>query len=171
MAVGNYLSTKASRQVVERTRRLEEQHIEQIPEGEREEIRQIFAAKGFEGKILEEIVTVITNDRHRWIDTMITDEWGLPLESPRAWRAGLTTFAAFCLAGLVPLLPFFSSGNSAFGISAAATAVTFFLIGAFKGHVVHRPLFTSGFETLAVGSIAAAMAYLVGGWLRSLGVD
>jgi VIT1/CCC1 family predicted Fe2+/Mn2+ transporter len=166
MAVGNFLSTKAERQVVDRVRRMEEQHIERIPAGEREEVRQIFAAKGFEGALLEEIVSVITNDRKQWVDTMLTEEFGLRLESPSPVKAAATTFSAFVLAGFIPLVPFFLplelAATRTFGISALATACSFFVIGAVKGHVVHRSLLLSGLETLGIGSAAAAMAYAVG---------
>src|SRR5690242_13763923 len=74
MAAGNYLSTKAEREVVERVRKSEEAHIERHPAGEREEIRQIFAAKGFEGQLLDQIVETITQDRERWINTMLKEE-------------------------------------------------------------------------------------------------
>ena len=103
MAVGNYLSTKSERQIVDEVREREREHIEHVPEGEREEIRQIFASKGFEGDLLERIVDTITEDHGRWIDTMITEEHGLPLETPSPLRAGLVTFAAFVIAGFVPL--------------------------------------------------------------------
>ena len=63
MAVSNYQNTKSQRELVEEARRTEEHHIEQIPIGEQEEIRQIFAGKGFEGEVLEKIVEVITQDR------------------------------------------------------------------------------------------------------------
>jgi hypothetical protein len=66
MAVSNYLRSKSDRQVVERARAMEEHHIETIPEGEREEIRHVFAAKGFEGKILDEIVEVIPGSPRSW---------------------------------------------------------------------------------------------------------
>jgi VIT1/CCC1 family predicted Fe2+/Mn2+ transporter len=63
-------------------------------------------------------------------------------------------------------LPFFIPGEmpatTLFAISAAATAISFFLIGAAKGHVVHRSLLGSGLETLGIGSAAALLAYLVG---------
>src|SRR6185369_9096258 len=134
--------------------------------------RQIFAGKGFDGSLLEKIVDVITRDRRRWVDTMITEEWGLQLETPSPWKSGLVTFAAFVLAGIVPLLPFFLpvqwSSRAAFAVSSVATAVTFFLVGVAKGHVVQRSRWLSGLETLLVGGGAAALAYGVGYWLRAI---
>ena len=171
MAVGNYMSTKSERQVVEHVRKIEERHIDEIPEGEREEIRQIFADKGFDGELLEQIVEVITQDRRRWVDTMVTEEFGLRLESPSPMRAALSTFSAFALAGFVPLLPFclsLSTSGQMFAVSAAATAVTFFLIGLAKGHVVQHNKLLSGLEILLVGSAAAAVAYGIGLWLQSI---
>ncbi len=166
MAVSNYLGARAEVHVVDRIRRIEEKHIEEIPEGEREEIRQIFAGKGFAGELLEQIVDVITQDRKRWVDTMITEEFGLPLERPLPWRAGLSTFLAFVLAGFVPLVPFTVTSDipldRLFPASALLTGATFFLIGAFKGRVVHQSVLWSGLETLIVGAAAASLAYLVG---------
>lgn len=172
MAVGNYLSTKVDRQLVDKARRMEERHIANIPEGEREEIRQIFAGKGFSGDVLEEIVRVITSDRKRWVDTMLIEELGLRLESPSPLRAAAATFAAFVAVGSIPLLPFFLPGSIAaqqtFLVSAAATAVAFFLIGLLRGWVLHRSPTLSGLETMAIGGVAAALAYVVGIWLRGL---
>ena len=172
MAVGNYLSTKAESQVVERARAMEEAHIEEHPEGEREEIRQIFQAKGFEGEVLEQVVEVITQDRKQWIDTMLTDEFGLRLDNPLPVRAALSTFIAFLLAGAVPLLPFFFADflrpDLIFPISSVVTMITFLSIGMMKGHVVHRSKLLSGLETLIIGASAAALAYLVGAWLGEI---
>jgi VIT1/CCC1 family predicted Fe2+/Mn2+ transporter len=171
MAVGNYLSTRAEGHLLEQVRKIEARHIDEIPDGEREEIRQIFASKGFEGSLLEQIVDVITHDRRRWIDTMVTEEFGLPLEMPSPLRAALATFSAFVVAGFVPLAPFCFATvlrDSAFATSIVATAATFFLIGLAKGHVVGRSRWRSGLETLLVGSVAAAMAYLAGAGLKGL---
>lgn len=170
MAVSNYLKARADRQVVERFRKMEEAHIDRIPEKEAEEIRQIFAHKGFDGAVLEEIVQVITRDRTRWVNTMLTEEWGLPLESPSPRRAALTTFAAFVLAGLVPLAPLFFvswfSASQVFVASAVLTGLTFFTIGLIRGRLAERNAWAAGFETLGVGGTAAALAFFIGAWLR-----
>jgi VIT1/CCC1 family predicted Fe2+/Mn2+ transporter len=173
MAAGNYLSTKSQGQLIDRVRRMEERHIEQIPDGETEEIRQIFAAKGLTGSTLDEVVRVITRDRQRWIDTMITEEFGLQLNPPSPWRAATATFVAFCIAGFVPLVPLLLPvtwiGSSSFIISSIATGITFFLIGMIKGRVVEHSVWRSGIETLLVGGSAAMLAYLVGLWLQGFG--
>ena len=170
MAASNYLKSKADRQMVQRFRAMEEMHIEEVPGAEREEIRQIFAAKGFEGELLEEVVKVITADRKRWVDTMLTEEWGLQLETPSPIRAALATFVAFVVAGLVPLSPLLLTtllaGQHMFIASAVLTAITFFCIGIAGGHVSKRPRLKAGLETLLVGGGAASLAYIVGVWLR-----
>jgi VIT1/CCC1 family predicted Fe2+/Mn2+ transporter len=170
MAVGNYLGRKAEKEHVEKVRRIEKRHIDITPDGEREEIRQIFARKGFEGKTLERVVDVITSDRGRWVDTMVTEEFGLQLVTPSPVRAGLSTFAAFVLAGAIPLVPYaFLSAltpERMFQVSSVATGLTFFGIGWLKGRVLGRPAIGAGIETLLVGGLAAATAYVVGVLLR-----
>ena len=61
MAASNYSGTKAERDDYVRVLGIERKHIAMAPDGEREEIRQIFAAKGFAGDDLERIVTVISS--------------------------------------------------------------------------------------------------------------
>lgn len=171
MAASNYLSVKSEREQVERLRRTEEEHIERVPEGEREEIRQIFDSKGFRGHVLESIVAVICQNRKLWIDTMLMEEHGLQLSGRHPLRAGLSTFAAFVLVGLMPLLPFFATTmtiDRGFRVSTFTTAVAFFSVGAMKGRVLRRSMLASGLETLFIGGIAAALAYAVGYLIRQV---
>ena len=44
----------------------EETEVESNPEGEREEIRPIYAVKGLSEDTLEKMVDVITSDKERW---------------------------------------------------------------------------------------------------------
>lgn len=170
MAVSNYLSTKSEHDVLELARRTEESHIERHPEGEREEIRQIFRSKGFDGDLLETITDTITEERERWVDTMLTEELGLQLEPPQPLKAASVTFSAFMLAGLMPILPLFFypylSLGQTFAASAIATAATFVGVGVVKGHATGKPLAGPIFETLAIGGCAAVLAYLAGVCLK-----
>lgn len=171
MAASNYQRAKSEHELLARAREVEEMHIREVPEGEREEVRQIYAAKGFQGEVLEEIVEGITQDRKLWVDTMLTEELGLRLDLPKPGIAALATFLGFCAAGIVPLLPYIIPGlpqSLVFPVSAAATGITFFMIGLLKGRTLNYPLFRSGMETLLVGGGAAILAYVAGVFLRGL---
>lgn len=170
MAAGNYQAAKTRRDQVTRARVHEQHHVATVPEGEREEIREIYRRKGFEGEALEHAVATITADRDLWVDTMLTEELGLPLEVPGPARAALATFVAFLVVGLVPLLPLFVPDldwDSAFAASCVMTGAAFFGVGLFKGRVLGTSQWRGGLETLAVGGVAAALAYAVGAWLRA----
>ena len=174
MAVSNYLGSRAERQRRERARGEEELHIREVPEGEREEIRQIFAAKGFEGDDLERIVDVITSDRDLWIETMMSEELGFSSTDPNEIRAALTTLAAFVTVGFLPLMIYVYDlvGTTAvadpFVWSAVMTGIAFFVVGTVKSRFVEQAWWRSGLETLAVGGAAACLAYAAGALLQGV---
>lgn len=169
MAVSNYHGTRSERERIAQQRRDEERHIDRVPEGEREEIRQIFAQKGFEGETLQRIVRTITSNRRLWVDTMLTEEHGLALEQRDPVRAGAVTFAAFFAVGLLPLLPYLAPVTEAtFAASCGLTAVAFFGVGWLKGIRLEQPRLRSAWSTLWTGGVAAALAYGAGWGLGSL---
>ena len=163
MAAENYLSAKSRLEYIEKVRTREEWEIDNLVEQEKQEIRDIYAKKGFKEELLEEIVRIITSRRKVWVDTMIREELGLIEDSSRRpLETAITTFAAFNLVGLIPLLPFVAmfiagfvviSSSDAFSYSIALTGVALFLIGSVKGRIVQKPLIRSGMSTLVIGGI------------------
>lgn len=162
MAAGNYSGTKADLDNMQRLRVVEERHIDKFPEGEREEIRQILAGKGLSGDVLNQATDAICSDRTTWIDMMMTEEYGLSPSEPQPMIAALATFGAFLFAGAIPLIPFIFAMQDAFLTAAIATAIVFFGIGAAKSRWSLAPWWRSALETLAIGSLAAGIAYGVG---------
>lgn len=174
MAASNYLGTKTDEQLREKAKKMERRHIREAPEGEREEVRQIFAEKGFRGDDLERAVEIITANEQRWVNTMLVDELGMTLEGPSPFKAATTTFCAFCLVGLLPLLVFIyghfvpTQTNTLYTVSSVLTGVAFFLVGAAKSQFVDQKWYWSGLETFSVGGVAALLAYIVGVILKGI---
>lgn len=165
MAASNYIGTKSERDNFERVLDIERRHIALVPDGEREEIRQIFAAKGFTGDDLERAVSVITSDVALWTRTMATEEYGLAPTQRSPVLAALNTFAAFIVCGAVPLVSYLSSGG--FAACVFATGLTFFIVGAVKSRWSPAGWLRSGIETFIIGMSAAALAFAVGFILRA----
>jgi vacuolar iron transporter family protein len=162
MAASNFLGTKAELDDWRRLERIENRHIDLAPDGEREEIRQIFQLKGFEGEDLRRVVALVTSDRKRWVHTMLTEEYGLPREVRSPWFAAISTFTAFAVCGLVPLLPYVAGVRQSLEVSMIMTGAVFFAIGSAKSKWSTSSWWQSGFTTLTVGTIAAALAYMTG---------
>lgn len=175
MAVGNYQAVKARLEYIEKERKREEWEIDNMEESERQEIRDIYAKKGFTADLLDEIVRVITARKKVWVDTMMKEELGLIEDGRKPLDTAASTMFGFVVIGIIPLIPFviiyaarLQSNSEIFTYSIVATSIAFFLIGIIKGKIVKKPWVRSGFTTLLIGGIAATVAYLVGVLLRNL---
>ena len=168
MAAANYSGARAEADNVERLRRMEERHIDQAPDGEREEIRQIFANKGLSGTTLETVVQTISSQRQLWIDTMLKEEHGVSVSRHSPIKAAACTFIAFVLCGMVPLLPYIFGLQASLTMATAFSAVVFFMIGSVKAKWSVQSWYLSGLSTLGIGMAAASIAYVVGHLLKTL---
>lgn len=94
---------------------------------------------------------------------------GSPPAEPFPLRHGLVTFLAFVLAGSIPLIPFaVAPPENRFAIAVVVTLLTLFVIGALRATVTLLRWWRAGLEMLIVGSVAAAVSYLVGAALATL---
>jgi vacuolar iron transporter family protein len=175
MALGNYLSTKSEKEYIRKERQREEWEVDNVPEGEREEIKMIYARKGFTGKDLDNAVKIITSDRKRWVDTMMHEELHLEEDDKSPIKSASATFFSFFFIGFIPLISFVLSAitgisMNTFLISVILSALALFVVGAMRTFVTGLKWYRSGIEMLFVGSIAAGAAYLVGFLLKSMGI-
>lgn len=173
MAASNFQAAKSRADLVAMTRQDEEAHIDLVPEGEKEEVRQIFVQKGFTGDTLEDIVRTITSNRTLWVDTMLKEEHGLPTDTPNPYLSGAATFIAFFYVGFLPLIPFIIPGLDQwfiFPASCIIAVIAFFGIGVVKGAILKQSMIRAGIHTLCIGSAAAIIAYMIGDW-SALWVD
>jgi VIT1/CCC1 family predicted Fe2+/Mn2+ transporter len=168
MAASNFLGTKAEYDDLKRIEAIENRHIDLAPEGEREEVRQIFLNQGFATEELSRMVALVTADRARWVRTMLTEEYGLPQKVRSPWRAAVATFSAFIACGLVPLVPYLFGLHNPVALSITMTGGVFFAIGSVKSRWSTASWWRSGLSTLAVGTIAAGLAYGTGVLLNHL---
>jgi VIT1/CCC1 family predicted Fe2+/Mn2+ transporter len=170
MAASRFEAGRAELDHLNAMRGEEQRHIEQVPEGELEELRQIYAGKGFSGETLDRIIATISADRKLWVDTMLTEELGLQRAQHPPLRSAVITFLSFVVVGAVPLLPLIAAGpgGRAFVVSASLASIMFFLVGTLKRRDSAAGSFRAGLQTLLTGSLAAGLAFAAGYALRSL---
>ena len=165
MGLGGYLAARTDAEHYESERNREAYEIEHLREREIHEVEEIFQEYGLKGDALSEVVAVITADKKRWIDFMMTFELGLEKPKPRrALASAVTIGGAYIIGGLVPLVPYmiFVDIHEALHLSVIATAIALFVFGTVKGHFTGAPLWRSGLQTLLVGGLAAAAAFFLG---------
>jgi VIT1/CCC1 family predicted Fe2+/Mn2+ transporter len=173
MSVGAYLSTKSERDNFEKHKAVEYWEVDNLPELERQEIRDIYAAKGFEGELLEQVVDVITSDKDRWVDVMMKEELEMIKDGKTPFAIGAVTYMAFITVGLVPLVMYvwdyiFGFDGNMFLVTCILTGLAFTVIGFLKTYVTETSKWKGILETLILGAIAAAVAYFVGDVLEGL---
>jgi VIT1/CCC1 family predicted Fe2+/Mn2+ transporter len=163
-----FTTTLADADLYQSEREREYRHIEEIPNLEKQEIRDIYMEKGFEGKLLDHIVETVTANQDVWVAVMMAEEHQLsPINRKQAWRAAWVVGISAVIGSLVPLAPFpFLPVGTSMWVSVLITAAVLFAIGFYKARItVGRPI-RSGFEMTVIGTISALAGYAVGALLK-----
>jgi VIT1/CCC1 family predicted Fe2+/Mn2+ transporter len=174
MAIGDYLSSKAEREYQSAERAREAWEVENYPDGEKQELVEIYTAKGIPRQDAEAVAGIFARNPKAWVDIMMVEELGIVGSNEPPLANAVATFLSFGLFGFIPLLTYvvatfvtFLRGNS-FMIAATLTGVTLFVLGAVKVRITGKNWFLSGLETFVIGGITAAAAYGVGVLLGGL---
>ena len=162
-AVG-YTSALSQRDYYRAEREREATEIDTVPEVERDEIRDIYAGKGFGGDLLEQVVTTITANRDRWLATMMDEELHLqPVRTSEVLRSSFLIFAATLVGHLIPLLPFLWLPQAPALVTAIAlSALVLFGVGVYSAVTLVGDWRKSGLKMVAIGLGAAAVGFLIG---------
>ena len=169
MGLNNYISSKSQTEFYKSEVERERKEIENIPEREKAEIEAVYKLKGFEGKLLKQVVNKITSDKKLWLKVMMEEELGLfgdDFENP--YKIALITGISFIFGALIPIAPYLFISNVSSGLlySAIASILGLFIVGSAKTMITKKNWLKSGFEMVMVGVLAAGAAYFIGGLFR-----
>ena len=162
-AVG-YTSSVSERDYYQAERTREAAEIEATPEAERQEIRDIYAAKGFAGELLDRVVDTITADRESWLATMMDEELHLqPVQTPDILRSAVVITIATLIGHLIPLLPFvWLPRGTALITAIVLSAGVLFGVGVYSSVTLVGDWRKNGLKMVAIGLGAAAAGFLIG---------
>src|SRR5213593_3830691 len=165
MALGEWVSVTSARELAEREIRIESSELSEDPEGEGEELKLIYEAKGLSASEADTMVRRLLADRATAIDALAREELGIDPKdlggSP--WEAALASFVLFAIGAVVPILPFVvMRGNLAVASSVVVSGLALFGIGGAITIFTGKPVWRSGGRQLLLGLAAAGVTFAVG---------
>jgi VIT1/CCC1 family predicted Fe2+/Mn2+ transporter len=168
MAAVAYTSKLAAADYYESELEREYRHIQDVPNLEKEEIRMIYQAKGFDGDLLDRIVETITGDPEVWVAVMMSEELQLqPVNRKTALRSSIIVGIAAIVGSLIPLVPFlFVPISLGIILSVIFSAVVLFIVGAIKARMTIGHPGKSGLEMALIGTVSALIGYGIGALLK-----
>jgi len=164
MGLGGYLAARTDAEHYASELAREERETIELPEREEAEVAEVFREFGMPEETVASAVKAIRSDRRRWVDFMMRFELGLEKPDPRrARRSAATIAASYVVGGLVPLVPYLVLPTVYAGLigSVIVTLVALLIFGYVKGRFTTPRPMRSAWQTVAVGSLAAAAAFVI----------
>jgi VIT1/CCC1 family predicted Fe2+/Mn2+ transporter len=165
MALGEWVSVTSSRELAQREIRIEASELREDPEGEGEELKLIYEAKGLSPQEAETMARRLLADRTTAIDALAREELGIdPKElGGSAWEAAVSSFVLFALGAVIPILPFVvARGAIAVVASAVVSALALFTLGAAITVFTGTSAWRAGGRQLLLGLAAAGLTFGLG---------
>jgi len=164
MGLGGYLAGKTEQEHYESELKREYDEVENLPDKEKEEVKEVFAEYGLSVESQNLIAEELSKDKDKWVDFMMKYELGLDKPNPnRARNSASTIGISYIIGGLIPLSAYFFTPNPARGLIASAilTLICLFIFGYFKSKVTGQPALKGALKVTIIGFVAAAAAFFV----------
>ena len=162
MASGEFTSVSSQTELMRAEIAVEKRELEIHPAEEERELALMYEAKGLRPELAAEVARELTADPAVALDVHVREELGVdPNDLPSPWVAAGSSFAAFAIGALIPLIPFvFGVGSllPALLLSALGLVVT----GGIVGKITARPFWYGGGRQLLLGGLSAAVTFAIG---------
>jgi VIT1/CCC1 family predicted Fe2+/Mn2+ transporter len=162
MAAGEYISVASQSELAEAEIEIERLELARNPQAEREELAQLYEARGLAPELAREVAKQLSRDPHEALEIHAREELGVvPGDLPSPVLAAGSSFAAFSIGAILPVLPYLL-GATGLWPSALIAGAGLFAAGALVSRVTARTWWFTGLRQLGLGAAAAAITYGVG---------
>jgi VIT1/CCC1 family predicted Fe2+/Mn2+ transporter len=172
MAAGEYNSVRVQNELFERELELERIELRRNPEGEAEELAEVYEARGVDGRQARELAAAMMSDPDLALEVHAKEELGMApgsLGSPKG--AATSSFFCFAAGAIVPLAPWFGGeGEAATVASLVLAVVAAVVVGWIIATTAERPVPRVVLRQLLFTLVPAAITYAVGSALGVSGV-
>jgi VIT1/CCC1 family predicted Fe2+/Mn2+ transporter len=162
MAAGEYTSVASQSEAAEREIDKERHEILRNPDAETQELAQMYADKGVDDELALEVARQIHRDVENAVAVHAREELGVdPDELASPTVAATSSFLAFAVGALVPLLPYLIGFDTLIP-AVVITLLALFVCGAVVTQVTNRSWAYGGLRQMLLGAAAAAVTFGVG---------
>jgi len=162
MALGEFASVDTQNDAVAHEVRVERDEIDRHPEDEKAELADMYEQMGLTRPTAEAVAHEVHADPELAVKVHIVQELGVdPDDQPSPWTAAISSFVAFSIGGILPLVSYLL-GSASLLLALTVGAVGLFAAGAITSRFTTRSWWLSGLRQLMFGAIAAGATYLVG---------
>ncbi len=162
MAAGEYTSVASQTELAQAEIEVERLELERSPHGELRELAQLYMARGLDEELAHEVARQLTRDPKQALEVHAREELGLdPYDLPSPLLAAASSFGAFAVGALLPVLPYLL-GARAIWPALVLAVVGLFGCGAVVAQVTARSWWYGGLRQLLLGGLAAAVTFGLG---------
>lgn len=164
MAAGEYNSMRVQAELFEREVNLERIEIQRNPHVEQAELEQLYQSRGVAPSASKALAESVMADEELAVRTHAREELGFdPDELGSPTGAAVSSFLAFSVGAVLPLVPWFlTSGTGATVASLAAALVAAFIIGVVIARFTERPWPWPAGRQVLFTAVPAALTYAIG---------
>ncbi|MGA5305039.1 VIT1/CCC1 transporter family protein [Nucisporomicrobium flavum] len=162
MGLGEYTSVRTQNDQVAAELDKELRELRENPEGEADELVEMWTARGLPQHLARQVADVLKADPEQALRVHAQEELGVvPDELPSPWTAAVSSFVCFSIGAIVPLLTYLL-GFDSLALALAVGGAGLFVAGVIVARFTSQSWWRSGVRQLVLGAAAAGATYVVG---------